>query len=95
LVSVLLLLAVYLLTSASLWLLPVPVQDDPAWFGPIICLGLWLAGFFGGILQLYNLTERGMALRMLIDVRAGHYRAWCCPDESSTDGGSTSAAEAT
>ena len=34
----------------------------------MFCLGLWFAGFFGGNLQLYNLTERGMSLRMLIDV---------------------------
>ena len=62
------LLAVYLLTPADLWLLPVALQDDPPWFGPVFCLGLWFAGFFGGILQLYNLTERGMSLRMLIDI---------------------------
>jgi len=68
LVSVPILLAVYLVTPPNLWLLPEAVQDDPRWFGPIFCLGLWGAGFFGGILQLYNLTERGMSLRMLIDV---------------------------
>ena len=68
LLSVPILLAVYFLTPSSLWFLPEAVQDDPAWFGPIFCLGLWFAGFFGGILQLYNLTERGMSLRMLIDV---------------------------
>ena len=67
-VCVPLLLAVYLLTPADLWLLPADLLDDPPWFGPIFCLGLWFAGFFGGILQLYNLTERGMSLRMLIDI---------------------------
>jgi len=68
LVSVPILVVVYLLTPPSLWLLPEAVQDDPGWFGPIFCIGLWFAGFFGGLLQLYNLTERGMSLRMLIDV---------------------------
>lgn len=68
LASVPILLVVYFLTPPSLWLLPAAVQDDPAWFGPIFCIGLWFAGFFGGLLQLYNLTERGMSLRMLIDV---------------------------
>lgn len=68
LVSVPVLLAIYLVTPPSLWILPEAVQDDPGWFGPIFCLGLWFAGFFGGILQLYNLTERGMSLRMLIDI---------------------------
>jgi hypothetical protein len=63
-----LLLALYLLTPADLWLLPAALLDDPPWFGPVFCLGLWFAGFFGGILQLYQLTERGMSLRMLIDI---------------------------
>jgi hypothetical protein len=66
--SVPVLLAAYLLTPPSLGLLPDALRDDPAWFGPIFCLGLWFAGFFGGILQLYQLTERGMSLRMLIDL---------------------------
>jgi hypothetical protein len=68
LASVPVLLAAYALTPPSLGVLPETLQDDPAWFGPIFCLGLWFAGFFGGILQLYQLTERGMSLRMLIDV---------------------------
>jgi hypothetical protein len=68
LASVPILLVAYALTPPSLWLLPAEVQDDPAWFGPIFCLGLWFAGFFGGIIHLYNLAERGMSLRMLIDV---------------------------
>jgi hypothetical protein len=67
-VSVPVLLAAYVLTPPDLWLLPAAAQDDPAWFGPIFCVGLWFAGFFGGVLQLYQLTERGMSLRMLVDV---------------------------
>src|SRR5438132_563254 len=29
---------------------------------------LYMAAFFGGILQLYNLADRGLSLRMLIDI---------------------------
>lgn len=29
---------------------------------------VYVAGFFGGILQLYNLADRGFSLRMLIDI---------------------------
>ena len=30
---------------------------------------VYSAGFFGGILQLYNLADRGFSLRILIDIR--------------------------
>jgi hypothetical protein len=80
LVSVPILVAVYLLTPPSLGLLPEAVQDDPGWFGPIFCVGLWFAGFFGGLLQLYNLTERGMSLRMLIDVAEAGERGMTVDD---------------
>ena len=82
-VCVPLLLAVYLLTPPDLWLLPTALQDDPPWFGPVFCLGLWVAGFFGGILQFYNLTERGMSLRMLIDI-AQHGPPGLTPSEIMT-----------
>lgn len=42
--------------------IPIPIID----FG--FCLFLYTAGFFGGILQLYNLAERGFSLRILIDI---------------------------
>lgn len=32
-------------------------------------LFLYVASFFGGVLQVYNLAERGFSLRILIDVR--------------------------
>jgi hypothetical protein len=31
-------------------------------------LFLYTAGFFGGVLQLYNLADRGFSLRILIDI---------------------------
>ena len=34
----------------------------------LFALALYAAGFFGGILQLYNLADRGLSLRMLIDI---------------------------
>lgn len=68
LASVPLLALAYLLTPPDLGFLPPALQDDPPWFGLVFCLGMWVAGFFGGLLQLYNLTERGLSLRLLIDV---------------------------
>lgn len=68
LASLVLLVFIYWLLPADLWILPGSLLDDPAWFGPAFCAGLWFAGFFGGLLQLYNLTERGMSLRILIDI---------------------------
>ena len=35
---------------------------------PARTLFLYSAGFFGGLLQLYNLSDRGLSLRMLIDI---------------------------
>lgn len=34
----------------------------------LFALALYTAGFFGGILQLYNLADRGLSLRMLVDI---------------------------
>lgn len=36
---------------------------------------LYTAAFFGGVLQIYNLADRGLSLRMLIDV--GHAPGGC------------------
>ncbi len=55
------------LSPAELGLLPaVPglvLPNDFAWF-----LVPYTAAIWGGILQLYNLTERGFSLRILIDI---------------------------
>ena len=61
--------AAYVLTPPAILDTPgrAPRRPGPG-SGLVFCLGLWFAGFFGGNLQLYNLTERGMSLRMLIDV---------------------------
>jgi hypothetical protein len=68
LASVPLLALAYLLSPPDLGFLPLALQDDPPWFGLVFCMGMWVAGYFGGLLQLYNLTERGLSLRLLIDV---------------------------
>jgi hypothetical protein len=60
--------AAYMLLPADLWLLP-PFLVEPLW--PVdLAFGLfvYLAGFFGGSLQLYNLAERGFSLRILMDI---------------------------
>jgi hypothetical protein len=58
----------FLITPADLGFLP-------AWMGgeaPVLELGFGLfvyaTGFFGGVLQLYNLADRGFSLRILIDI---------------------------
>lgn len=59
---------VYLLVPADLWILPA-ILVEPNW--PVdLAFGLfvYLAGFGGGSLQLYNLAERGFSLRILMDI---------------------------
>jgi len=62
------LLAVYLATPADLGFLPADWADRPTWLGAGFTLFLYCAAFFGGMLQLYNLSERGFSLRMLIEI---------------------------
>jgi hypothetical protein len=38
------------------------------WIDVAFSLLVYSAGFFGGILQLYNLADRGFSLRILIDI---------------------------
>lgn len=62
------LLFAYLLTPADLGFL------SPQFIAPSLpielgfAVFLYSAGFFGGLLQLYNLADRGLSLRMLIDI---------------------------
>ena len=62
------LVVAYLLTPANLWFLSPALQIRPAILELAFALFLYAAGFFGGILQLYNLAERGFSLRILIDI---------------------------
>jgi hypothetical protein len=41
----------------------------PYWWVDLgFCFFLFASGFLGGLLQLYNLADRGLSLRMLIDI---------------------------
>jgi hypothetical protein len=62
------LIAAHLLTPADLGFLPAALARGPA----VVDLGFGLlvysSGYFGGLLQLYNLADRGLSLRVLIDI---------------------------
>lgn len=61
----------FLATPADLRMLPPAlVEASPALE---LAFGLWLyaAAFFGGVLQLYNIADRGFSLRILIDMVEG------------------------
>jgi hypothetical protein len=48
--------------------LPAALLAEPWWLDAIGVEFFFAAAFFGGILQLYNLAERGFSLRILIDL---------------------------
>jgi hypothetical protein len=62
------LLAVHLLTPPDLGFLPAELVMPMAWLDIAFAVFLYSVGFFGGILQLYNLADRGFSLRILIDL---------------------------
>jgi hypothetical protein len=62
------LVAVHLLTPPDLGFLPAELVMPIAWVDIAFAAFLYSAGFFGGILQLYNLADRGFSLRILIDI---------------------------
>lgn len=62
------LLAVDLLTPPDLGFLPAELVMPIAWVDIAFAVFLYSVGFFGGILQLYNLADRGFSLRILIDI---------------------------
>jgi hypothetical protein len=62
------LLAVHLLSSPDLGFLPAELVMPIAWVDLAFAVFLYSVGFFGGILQLYNLADRGFSLRILIDI---------------------------
>jgi hypothetical protein len=61
---------VHRLTPANLGVLPASLTEP--WPLADLLLGLfaYAAVFFGGILQLYNLADRGLSLRVLVDLAA-------------------------
>lgn len=59
--------AAYLLTPADLWVLPQALVDGPL-VGLLFGVAVYGALFVGGLMQLYNLADRGFSLRILIDI---------------------------
>src|SRR5215470_10690926 len=57
----------WLATPADLGFLPPWLLADPPGFDLLLALFFFAAAFFGGVLQLYNLADRGFSLRILID----------------------------
>lgn len=55
-------------TPADLGFLPRALVTEPAWVDFTASMFFFGAAFFGGVLQLYNLADRGFSLRILIDL---------------------------
>jgi hypothetical protein len=62
------LLAVHVLSPPNLGFLGAELVMPVAWVDVAFAAFLYSVGFFGGILQLYNLADRGFSLRILIDI---------------------------
>lgn len=60
--------AVHVLSPADLSILPPRLTASSLLVDLAFGLLVYGAGFFGGILQLYNLADRGFSLRILIDI---------------------------
>jgi hypothetical protein len=63
--------ALHLLTPADLGFLPEDLTEPLPSVDLGFALLLWTAAFFGGILQLYNLADRGFSLRIIMDIEGG------------------------
>jgi hypothetical protein len=68
LVCLCVLVATYLVTPDDFYVLPGDMVVPSRAVGLLFCAFLYSAGFFGGVLQIYNLADRGLSLRMLIDI---------------------------
>src|SRR2546429_562395 len=55
-------------TPNDLGFIPEVFIEQARWVDLGFGLLVYVAGFFGGVLQLYNLAERGFSLRILIDI---------------------------
>ena len=62
------LVAVHIGSPPDLWILPPDMLATPSACDLAFAIFLYVSGFWGGLLQLYNLAERGLSLRILIDV---------------------------
>jgi hypothetical protein len=59
--------ALWSATSSDLGFLGPALLIEPPWLDLSLMLFFFSAAFFGGVLQLYNLADRGLSLRILID----------------------------
>jgi uncharacterized membrane protein len=62
------LVALWFATPDDLGFIGRSLLAQPAWLDFAATLFFFSAGFFGGVLQLYNLCDRGFSLRILIDM---------------------------
>ncbi len=62
------LVAANLVTPDDLSFLPRDMLAEPRWFDLASGVFFYSAAFFGGVMQLYNLADRGFSLRILIDL---------------------------
>jgi hypothetical protein len=65
----------WLVTPASLGFLPRNLLAEPLWVDFVACLFFFATAFFGGLLQLYNLADRGLSLRVLAELAAVPHRS--------------------
>jgi hypothetical protein len=75
-----LLIFVHVATPQDLGFLPPSVVVSSRWIDLGFSVFLFTAGFLGGLLQLYNLADRGLSLRMLIDILESPARALTAED---------------
>src|SRR5262245_18050261 len=64
-VLLVLLVAAHSLLPDDLGFLPAWMVSPLWWVDLGFCVFLFAAGFFGGVMQLYNLADRGFSLRIL------------------------------
>lgn len=55
-------------TPADIWIFEPSLLTEPPLLDLTLALFFFSAAFFGGVLQLYNLADRGFSLRVLIDL---------------------------
>jgi hypothetical protein len=60
--------AIHYLTPADLGFIPTPWHEPNQTLNLALFLFLYSATFLGGVLQLYNLADRGFSLRIVIDI---------------------------
>jgi hypothetical protein len=61
---------VWAVTPLDLGFLAPSLLIEPRWLDFSLMLFFFSSAFFGGVLQLYNLADRGFSLRILIDLDA-------------------------